>query len=166
MKLNFVKFLALKNESYKNFITILKAENYRALRVFGKNSSLREEVAKLLLHIFHDSYIVFVKNVIRQEIMETADSKTLFRANSMASKALDVFMKTEGASYLKHVLEDVLKSIVKSKVNFELDPTRTATADVASSMSADSLAENSSNLTKLIFTVSEAIFASVDKFPK
>lgn len=114
------KFIAFAKSSYANLIELLQRDEYFLLNFLGKTSSYREEVAKCTIRIFGDSFQDFVKNVIKQEINQSSDSKTLFRANSMASKALDVYMKHVGFDYLQGTVENVLKLFVMSKKGFEV----------------------------------------------
>jgi hypothetical protein len=114
------KLIAFSNPTYTDLITLLKKDDYFLLNHLGKVSSSREDVAKCMIRIFGPSFHDFVKNVVQQEIMQSPESKTLFRANSMASKALDVYMKYVGMEYLYGTIEDVLKLFVVSKKGFEV----------------------------------------------
>ena len=151
------RILALEYAHYIDVIQVLKKEKYLILRQVGKTSNLREDVAKCLIRVFNGTFVQFVCGILRQEIIESANIETLFRANSMGSKALDVYMKNVAGSYLQEVFLNVLKKIVQSNDPFELDPNRL-------SSKSDS-EENLGNLVKFIASIVDAIFSSVSKVP-
>ena len=160
LRLYSVKFAALDLVNYFNLIMILKADNFILLRILGKVSPLREEAARCLIRIFNNSYVDFLAALLRSEIMEAPNTATLFRANSMASKALDVFMKNQGTEYLCETLQDILLSLIRMTDKFELDPTR------VSETSIDYKETHSNNLIKMNEIVANAIFSSAEKMPQ
>ncbi|KAJ3359166.1 hypothetical protein HDU91_004993, partial [Kappamyces sp. JEL0680] len=171
LKVEFTKTIVLQQSYYDPVIDILKQDNYQLLILLGKVSSYREDVARCMIRILGLQSAGFVSSVIKQEIMGHDDPKTLFRANSMASKALDVFMKIEGGEYLKATLEDVLKLIVYSKKPFELDPMRweqnLPNKDKRKKDVPEESAEvNSANLKELNLIVTDCIFQTAAKMPK
>jgi hypothetical protein len=120
IKMTHQKLIAFPKSSYESLIDLLQKDEYFLLNLLGKVSNLREEVAKCTIRVFGDSFPDFLKIIVRQEIIQSPDSKTLFRANSMASKALDVYMKHVGFEYLQGTIENVLKLFVMSKKGFEV----------------------------------------------
>ena len=105
---DFTKFIALDLPNYEPILNLFKEDSYFILMVMGKVSNYRDEVSKALLRVFDDQYVNFLKVVLRKEILDAESAQTLFRASSLASKALDTFMKAEGQEYLKTVLEGPL----------------------------------------------------------
>jgi hypothetical protein len=102
----------------------------------------REEIAKILIPAFehHDKCILFLQSICSNEIRTACkctfiasyynnhiqlanDYQTLFRANSMASKAVDIYMKHVASKYLKCILGPVLYSIVHENLDCEVSYT-------------------------------------------
>jgi hypothetical protein len=74
----------------------------------------REEAARCLItiHEGRGQVIDFLRSVISMEVNAASDCQTLFRANSMASKAIDVYMKQVALNYLQTVLSSLIQRIV------------------------------------------------------
>lgn len=169
LSINFTKLIVLESETYKDMVSVLKENDFQLLNVLGKFSQYREEVARCMIRIMDDTASEFVRSCIRQEIMASDDPKTLFRANSMASKSLDVYMKHVGTDYLRQTLENVLKLVVISKKPFEMDPTRLESVqskDKKKPSAEESLLVNGENLKELNIIICDCIFGSVNKMPK
>jgi len=75
----------------------------------------------------------------------------------MASKSLDIYMKLTAMPYLQHVLGGIIKEIITSKQNCELDPTRLEKPEDAP--------RNLSALLGYCEAIIEAIFKSVHSCP-
>jgi hypothetical protein len=64
------------------------------------------------------------------EIEATEDQKVIFRANSVATKSVDMYMRLVGTSYLHYCLKDIITQIQEDskkktkQLSCELDPTR------------------------------------------
>ncbi|KAJ2996628.1 hypothetical protein HDV02_006326 [Globomyces sp. JEL0801] len=159
---------------YQNLIDILQEEDFQLLIILGRVSQSREDAARSLIKVFNDKYVNFVKSCVRQEILQSDDSKTLFRANSMASKCLDVYMKHVASDYLRATLEDVLKLIILSKKPFEMDPLRLIdtkekierSESKKKKESESELSINATNLRELNMIVTKCIFDSAPKMPR
>jgi hypothetical protein len=76
--------------------------------------------------IFENSQqaVKFLNAIAAMEIRSTNDSNTIFRANSLGSKAIDQYMKLVGMKYLQGVLQPIIHEIVSQNRPCELDPTR------------------------------------------
>ena len=166
--------IVLKTEYYSTFIDLIKKKDFEAMFIFGKVSPSREDAARCMIKIMGPGYKEFVKTCIKAEIEDSPDGRTLFRGNSMASKALDLYMKLVGTSYLRQTIESVLKAIISSAQSFEVDPLRIDQKPVDSKKKKDSttltledqLALNAKNLTEYNSVVANAIFNSSTKMPK
>ena len=111
---------------YEKFLSVLSKNSYAVCTLLGKVSQEREEAARTLVRITDNrqQVVQFLKDVLSNEVNAASDSMTLFRANSMASKAVDVYMKHIGLPYLKSVLSPVIESIVSANKSCEVDPAR------------------------------------------
>lgn len=120
LKIDITKSIIMESAHYADMLQTVMENNYCVLMLFGKISNGREDAARCMLRIMQNEYHNFVKSIVRQEIMNSDDSKTLFRGNSMASKGLDLYMKHIGTDYLKASIEEVLKIAVLSKKPVEV----------------------------------------------
>lgn len=131
----------------------------------------REDAAKAMIHTFDlmNKVEQFLKDILRNEVLSATETHTLFRGNSMASKAVDVYMKYVGLGYMKETIGPVMKLILTSNKNCEViriqylmfflkvDPSRLE--------KTDNISNNWKNLLAYAEALVENIFASVDKFP-
>ncbi|KAJ3298345.1 hypothetical protein HK104_010810, partial [Borealophlyctis nickersoniae] len=159
LRFKYVELLVLRMRYYKPLLDLLERENYAVLNILGKVSQEREDAARSLVRIFEarGTLMQFLKRIIGNEIARAEDARTLFRANSMASKSLDLFMKYVGSNYLERVLLSVIKAIVDSNRPCELDPAR---------MEKDAdLTRNTNSLILYNTLITDAIFKSTADFP-
>ncbi|XP_069768610.1 rasGAP-activating-like protein 1 [Narcine bancroftii] len=84
----------------------------------------RQEVAVTVVKMFLGQGLVipFLDYLNMREVNKTTDPNTLFRSNSLASKAMEQFMKLVGMPYLHEVLKQVVNRIFDEKKYIELDP--------------------------------------------
>ncbi|KAJ8285824.1 hypothetical protein GJAV_G00031320 [Gymnothorax javanicus] len=84
----------------------------------------RQDVAMTLVKIYLGQGLVvpFLDYLNTREVNRTSDPNTLFRSNSLASKAMEQFMKAVGMLYLHEVLKPTLNRIFEEKKYVELDP--------------------------------------------
>ncbi|MBN3321243.1 RASL1 protein, partial [Atractosteus spatula] len=86
----------------------------------------RQDVAMTLVKIYLGQGLVvpFLDYLNTREVHQTSDPNTLFRSNSLASKAMEQFMKAVGMLYLHEVLKPIVNRIFEEKKYIELDPWR------------------------------------------
>ncbi|CAD7674403.1 unnamed protein product [Nyctereutes procyonoides] len=84
----------------------------------------RQDLATKLVKLFLGKGLAgpFLDYLTRREVMRTTDPNTLFRSNSLASKAMEQFMKLVGMPYLHEVLKPVITRVFEEKKYMELDP--------------------------------------------
>ncbi|XP_058889265.1 rasGAP-activating-like protein 1 [Acipenser ruthenus] len=84
----------------------------------------RQDVAMTLVKIYLGQGLVvpFLDYLNMREVNQTSDPNTLFRSNSLASKAMEQFMKAVGMLYLHEVLKPTVNRIFDEKKYIELDP--------------------------------------------
>jgi len=75
----------------------------------------------------------------------------------MATKAVDVYMKYCGITYLRKILQDPIKSIIAKKISCEVDPSRLD--------KGDDLKKNKKNLLDWNRKIVEAIFDAKGHMP-
>lgn len=86
----------------------------------------RQDMAVTLVKMFLGQGLVvpFLDHLNMREVNRTTDPNTLFRSNSLASKAMEQFMKLVGMPYLHEVLRQVINRIFDEKKYVELDPSK------------------------------------------
>ncbi|KAJ8330954.1 hypothetical protein QVD99_001232 [Batrachochytrium dendrobatidis] len=131
LRLKLIDTIVMPLCHYSDLLNLIQENAYSIPVILGKVSQDREDAARSLIRIFetNDTALRFLKAAVAHEISLAPDSRTLFRANSMASKAVDVFMKHVGLDYLKAVLGGPVLEIVQSVKSGELDPLRIEKSD-------------------------------------
>jgi hypothetical protein len=97
---------------------------------------------------------VLVRDLSRTATME---ANLLFRGNSILTKALDAHMRRLGSDYLRNTIAEIIRAIVESDPDCEIDPVRVR--------SQDELEVNQENLMALTRSIWEAIEASASHCP-
>lgn len=102
-----------------------------------------------------------LSTLIRKEIDSTKDLTVLFRGNSIATVALDVFMQVVGGHLLEQTLRTTIQNIFSSKQSFEIDADR---ADELAGVKFDAK-KNLEALLEALNTVWNQIQATIDLLP-
>ncbi|KAI3641636.1 hypothetical protein MIR68_000333 [Amoeboaphelidium protococcarum] len=159
MKVKYSVTPVLKSNKYSEFLQVIAKHDFLACNVLGKVVQEREEAAKLFVSIFEDNFSVipYIKSTIANEFKIALDAQTLFRANSLASKNIDVYQKVVGIQYLKSTLGPIIKNIVQSNKACEVDPTRLK--------KGDNLDMNWKNLLGYMNAIVHAIFSTQHNLP-
>uniref|UniRef100_A0A669EC40 RAS protein activator like 1 n=1 Tax=Oreochromis niloticus TaxID=8128 RepID=A0A669EC40_ORENI len=123
----------------------------------------RQDVAMTLVKIYLGQGLVvpFLDYLNTREVNHTTDPNTLFRSNSLASKAMEQFMKAVGMLYLHEVLKPIINRIFDEKKYIELDPISFKGAVSEAEVRDSSVELLQSYLTSII----ESIVSSVDQCP-
>uniref|UniRef100_A0A8C5DWD8 RAS protein activator like 1 n=1 Tax=Gouania willdenowi TaxID=441366 RepID=A0A8C5DWD8_GOUWI len=125
----------------------------------------RQDVAMTLVKIYLGQGLVvpFLDYLNTREVNQTTDPNTLFRSNSLASKAMEQFMKAVGMLYLHEVLKPIINRVFDEKKYIELDPKRISFKGAVSEeeVRGSSVEMLHSYLTSII----ESIVGSVDQCP-
>lgn len=133
----------------------------------------RQDVAMTLVKIYLGQGLVvpFLDYLNTREVNHTTDPNTLFRSNSLASKAMEQFMKAVGMLYLHEILKPIINRIFDEKKYVELDPckidlNRLRRISFKGSMSEAEVRDSSVELLQIYLTnVIESIVNSVDQCP-
>jgi hypothetical protein len=85
------------------------------------------------------------------------DPEVIFRANTLATKALDYYMKLVGLPYLHKTLNLAVQELYTTTKPCEVDPTRLE--------KGDDVKKNFANLISYVDKITDCIFNSVDDCP-
>uniref|UniRef100_A0A8C6UYJ0 RAS protein activator like 1 n=1 Tax=Neogobius melanostomus TaxID=47308 RepID=A0A8C6UYJ0_9GOBI len=133
----------------------------------------RQDVAMTLVKIYLGQGLVvpFLDYLNTREVNHTTDPNTLFRSNSLSSKAMEQFMKAVGMLYLHEVLKPIINRIFEEKKYIELDPckvdlNRLRRISFKGAMSEAEVRDSSVEMLQIYLTsVIESIVNSVDQCP-
>eukprot|EP00127_Corallochytrium_limacisporum_P005997 Clim_evm74s215 gene=Clim_evmTU74s215 len=159
LNVKYTEEAVVDTDHYINFIDFVMNDHYAICAVLGRTSSEREDTAKAIVRMLQPKgkAIFFVCDTVTAEIGRQSDAGTLFRGNSMASKAVDVFQKICGRSYMDKVLLDIISDIIKENKNTEIDPMRIG--------KKDNLEKNMENLKAYSKRVWQCIVTSAGSMP-
>ncbi|XP_068617099.1 rasGAP-activating-like protein 1 [Brachionichthys hirsutus] len=133
----------------------------------------RQDVATTLVRIYLGQGLVvpFLDYLNTREVNHTADPNTLFRSNSLSSKAMEQFMKAVGMLYLHKVLKPVINRIFDDRKYIELDPckmdqNRSRRMSFKAAPSEDEVRDSSVEMLQVYLrSIMESIVGSVDQCP-
>uniref|UniRef100_A0A915ECY1 Ras GTPase-activating protein n=1 Tax=Ditylenchus dipsaci TaxID=166011 RepID=A0A915ECY1_9BILA len=121
----------------------------------------KEDLATSLVRILHKKRLVkeFLCDLIMAEVNALDNDHLMFRGNSLATKAMEAYMKLVAADYLQATLGDYVKQALESPENCEVDPLKLAG-------SSSTLSKNQQHLTSQAENAWGRIMDSVPIFPQ
>uniref|UniRef100_A0A667ZZG4 RAS protein activator like 1 n=1 Tax=Myripristis murdjan TaxID=586833 RepID=A0A667ZZG4_9TELE len=125
----------------------------------------RQDVAMTLVKIYLGQGLVvpLLDYLNTREVNHTTDPNTLFRSNSLASKAMEQFMKAVGMLYLHDVLKPIINRIFDERKYIELDPCK---IDLNRAVSEAEVRDSSVEMLQdYLSSIIESIINSVDQCP-
>lgn len=161
LKITYSVLPVMAELDYDPFLQIISSNNYSLCTLLGKVSNEREDVAIHAIKIFESkkSIVAFLKALVQNEIASASEPETLFRANSMASKAIDVYMKKTAQKYLNFVIRPFILRVLQERKNCEIDPSR------IDPKSECSIEDNWKTLENYMADLTSDIFGSADFVP-
>ena len=88
---------------------------------------VKEELAHELMSVFHGEDVAedVLAELVADEISSVENHHLAFRGNSIATKAMEAYLKLVGGRYLQATLQPVVQEIVSSEeVDLEVDPVK------------------------------------------
>ncbi|XP_037634949.1 rasGAP-activating-like protein 1 [Sebastes umbrosus] len=159
----------------ESVISPTEVEDSSALTMLEEVNTVesRQDVAMTLVKIYLGQGLVvpFLDYLNTREVNNTTDPNTLFRSNSLSSKAMEQFMKAVGMLYLHEVLKPIINRIFDEKKYIELDPckidlNRTRRISFKGAVSEAEVRDSSVEILHIYLTsIIESIVGSVDQCP-
>ncbi|KAJ3189773.1 Ras GTPase-activating protein 1 [Gaertneriomyces sp. JEL0708] len=118
---------------YQQFLDAVTEPNLVCVKMLGAVcGSQREALAKKLIHVLaaRNAEIQGLSTLLDDEIASTDNPNIIFRGNSLATKAVDQYMKLVGGTYLSETLTAWVRTVYSSREACEVDPTRVDSAEV------------------------------------
>ncbi|CAG5133799.1 unnamed protein product, partial [Candidula unifasciata] len=121
-------------DCYQSFLQHLTCDYKEICQIFEPLLAVREkeDFATCLVHVLQKQgkACEFLSDIILEEISRLDDEHLTFRGNSIATKAMEAYMKLVGAKYLQDTLGDLIQQLVQSPDDCEVDPTKVATTQL------------------------------------
>ncbi|CAL1545446.1 unnamed protein product [Lymnaea stagnalis] len=118
-------------DAYQSFIQYLTSDYKQLCQMFEPLLAVREkeDFATSLVHILQkqSKACEFLSDIVMEEISRLDDEHLTFRGNSIATKAMEAYMKLVGEKYLKDTLGDFISQMIQSTDDCEVDPTKVST---------------------------------------
>ncbi|KAF9437305.1 hypothetical protein BGZ76_001254 [Entomortierella beljakovae] len=165
LKLKYEEQIVLPLHNYYELLDIIV--NFRENNVISRLAGLVQDLegfARNILRILEGRglAIVWLNSLIDEEIAEADPTRvnTLFRGNTLLTKALDAYMRLVGTEYLDDTLGDILRNICVNKIACEVDPSKLEKNDDAYTKAQWKALMHHTR------TCWRAVIESVDQFPK
>eukprot|EP00835_Amoeboradix_gromovi_P005567 NODE_536_length_7014_cov_0.311208.p1 type:complete len:362 gc:universal NODE_536_length_7014_cov_0.311208:3742-4827(+) len=144
---------------YGNLMNLLFEDSFWLIKCMDRTAEDREEVAKVMVRISVscENDVKLLSYLLKHDVEKTLSANVLFRANSIASKALDYYMKLTAMNVMRNALEPVVKEIMLQNRSCEIDFTRLE--------SKEKYEENFTVLEAYIRWTVDRIFASLKEWP-
>ncbi|XP_067127219.1 ras GTPase-activating protein nGAP-like isoform X3 [Centruroides vittatus] len=111
---------------YKDFLQYLKTDYKILCEMLEPAIGVRtkEDIATTLINIMQKENMAkqFLTDAIMADVNKIDDQHLTFRGNSLATKAAEAFMKLLGEKYLQDTLGEVVRNIIESPEDCEVDP--------------------------------------------
>ncbi|XP_077291075.1 RAS p21 protein activator vap isoform X2 [Arctopsyche grandis] len=120
----------------------------------------RMPLATALLRVFrHDNRAPeLIRELLQAEVAREADTPTLFRATTLCTTLMDIYMKADCHGFLQAAVSETVQKLMESKQSAELNPTKMDSPDDACS--------NAEFLLLILDEITLSIFLSSDACPR
>lgn len=161
LRIRYMDDLVMPAEEYSPLQELLLENEFHSVKALADLChSNRIPLASSLLKIFRHERkeCELIKSLCQAEIVRENDTSTLFRATSLATTLMDIYMKSECGLFLQSALSDTIQKLIESKRSAELNPTKMEVNDDA--------CLNAEFLLLTLDQITQSIFTSIESCPK
>jgi Ras GTPase-activating protein 1 len=161
LRIRYLDDLVMPAEEYSPLQELLLENEFHSVRALADLChSNRVPLATALLTIFrHEKKeCELMKSLCLAEIGRENDTSTLFRATSLSTTLMDIYMRSESGLFLQSALSDTIQKLLDSKQSAELNPTKMEVNDDACT--------NAEFLLLILDQVTQSIFTSIEACPR
>ncbi|KAK7789430.1 hypothetical protein R5R35_004961 [Gryllus longicercus] len=146
---------------YADFLQFLKLEYSSLCELLEPVISVKakEDIATALVHVMQREGVArqFLADLVMMDIDRVEDERLTFRGNSLATKAMEAYLKLVGDRYLQDTLGELVAAVLDDGQDCEVDPLKVA--------STGALQRQQANLRNAVETAWNRILASHQHFP-
>lgn len=161
LRIRYMDDLVMPAEEYSPLQELLLENEFHSVKALADLCHTnRVPLASSLLKIFkHErKECELIKTLCQAEISRENDTTTLFRATSLSTTLMDLYMRAECGQFLQSALSDLIHKLLESKQSAELNPTKMEINDDACA--------NAEFLLSVLDQITQSIFTSIDACPK
>ncbi|XP_014294601.1 ras GTPase-activating protein 1 [Halyomorpha halys] len=161
LRLRYLHDLIMPREEYSPIQELILDPSLEVVRALADVCHLdRVPLANSLLRIFrHEKREAdLLKSLNDAEIEKEEETSTLFRAASLTTTLMDLYMKSVCTGFLQSAVQDVIYKLLEAKQSCELNPNKMESPDDACA--------NAEFLLQVLDEVTLSIFMSADACPK
>jgi len=141
LKCQFQSIDILPLREYESLIKYLK-DDYKILcKMLEPHISVKvkEELSYSLMSVFKIQDVAedILSEIVVHEISSNENESLTFRGNSIATKAMEAYVKLVGEKYLEDTLRSTLNDILNSDLDLEVDPIKVSNSDMLHSHRQD-----------------------------
>ncbi|XP_050524754.1 ras GTPase-activating protein raskol-like isoform X2 [Daktulosphaira vitifoliae] len=119
----------------------------------------KEDIATALVHVMQKQNLAkdFLSDIVMMDIEKVEDDRLTFRGNSLATKAMEAYLKLTGEKYLHETLGELVSNVLQAGFDCEVDPLKAG--------SSSNLVKQQANLRHAVETTWNRILSSHTSFP-
>ncbi|GFG36103.1 hypothetical protein Cfor_08074, partial [Coptotermes formosanus] len=130
VKCRFQSVDILPVQVYQEFLQFLKMEYKPLCEALEPVISVKakEDIATAMVHIMQREGMAqqFLADIVMIDIDRIDDERLTFRGNSLATKAMEAYLKLTGDRYLQETLGELVSCVLSSGQDCEVDPLKVA----------------------------------------
>ncbi|XP_046400705.1 ras GTPase-activating protein 1 isoform X1 [Ischnura elegans] len=161
LRIRYLHDLIMPQEEYSPMQQLVLDPSLEVVRALADICHLdRIPLANSLLRIFRyeRKEADLLRSLNEAEIEKEEETSTLFRAASLTTTLMDLYMKSVCNSFLHSAIQDTILKLLEAKQSCELNPTKMESPDDA--------CDNAEFLLQILDEITLSIFISADSCPK